>query len=427
MIPSRYKTGHQMRELSPRKIEAAVPRSVEIMFHFVSELVCRAYHRLFSKETLDFCAKLVVLPLICIVITSCSTARFYLQAVAGQMELLAKRQGIEAILLDSTTEQHVRLQLESVQRILNFAKHNLSLPVDGRYREYVELDRGYLVWNVVAAEEFSVEAVLRCYPVVGCAPYRGYFNENMALQEAQRLKRKGYDVYVSGVPAYSTIGWFDDPIVSTFSHWGEPDLAQLLFHELAHSVLFVPGDSAFNEAFATFVGRQGAALYMQDRNLPDDFRVIDEEQELFFEWLLKWRRELGQLYASEKPVYVLRELKGASFKNMESCYQANKQVLGLGRFDAFMERPFDNARMATIGTYYLWVPAFHWLFIKNNGDWPSFFEEAESLGKSSFDERLARLKELRQQEVAQRRYNQSTDDIQCEAFSNHSLNTKLSG
>ncbi len=425
--PSRYKTGHQMRELSPRKTEAAIPRSVEIMVHFASKVVNRAYHRLFRKETWTFCTKLFFLPFICIVIAGCATARFYLQAVAGQMELLAKRQGIEELLLDTATTQHVRRQLESVQRILDFAQYDLFLPVDGQYREYVDLDREYLVWNVVAAEEFSVEAVMRCYPVAGCAPYRGYFNEDMALQEARRLQRKGYDVYVSGVPAYSTIGWFDDPIVSTFSHWDEPDLAQLLFHELAHSVLFVPGDSAFNEAFATFVGRKGGALYIQSRNLLGDFRLIDEEQELLFEWLLSWREELGQLYASEKPVSVLGELKMASFKNMQSCYQANKQVLGHGRFDAFMKRPFDNARMATIGTYYLWVPAFQRLFVENKEDWRSFFEGVETLAKLSFDERLQRLMELREEEVAQRGYNQSPDDIQCETFSNHPLDTKLSG
>ena len=390
------------------------------MVHFVSPLLSRAYHRI----SLTGCILLLV---IAFLVAGCSSARFYVQAVTGQMELLAKRQDIEEILLDTTTESVVRRQLEFVQQILDFSENVLFLPLDDRYRSYVQLDRPYLVWNVVAAEEFSVEALLRCYPVAGCAPYRGYFKKSMANQEALRLRRKGYDVYVSGVPAYSTIGWFDDPIVSTFVHWSESNLAELLFHELAHSVLFIPGDSAFNEAFATFVGRRGVALYMRARNQAGNYPVVDQEQEVLFAWLLRWQRELRRIYASGEPVALLRTRKSALLEEINSCYESNKQLLGRGRFDTFMQIPFDNARMATVSTYHNWVPAFDHLFVENDGDWLAFYTDVKALAKLSLEKRLVRLKVLREQEVAQRRDHQSSDNIQCKSLSDHPLHTKFSG
>ena len=191
-------------------------------------------------------------------LVGCETLGFYQQAIWGQWRIMRERVPLDDALTNGATDAGTREQLQVATGLLDFAEEALLLPVAERYRSFVQLDRDYVVWNVFAAEPYNLDAGYWCYPIVGCAPYRGYFDEARAQRAAERLERRGMEIYLGGVPAYSTLGWFDDPLLSTFLHWPEADLASLLFHELAHGRVWAAGDTAFNESFASFVGEEGA-------------------------------------------------------------------------------------------------------------------------------------------------------------------------
>ena len=197
------------------------------------------------------------------VATGCATLSWYGDAAIGQMRILAARRDVADVLADPRTAPETAANLQRVADILSFAERYLRLETGQRYRTYVALERDTLAWNVFAAPEFSLDAHRWCYPIVGCAVYRGFFDPDKAQREAATLAARGFDVHVGRVAAYSTLGWFDDPLVSTFIDYSDERLAELLFHELAHGTLFVPGDSSFNEAFATFVGREGALEWLR--------------------------------------------------------------------------------------------------------------------------------------------------------------------
>jgi predicted aminopeptidase len=186
---------------------------------------------------------------------------FYWQGVAGGVDLLARARPIEEVIANSP-DGALRARLERVRSIRSFASRELALPDNGSYTRYAELNRAYVVWNVFAAPELSLEPGRWCFPVAGCVAYRGYFAEASARAEAARLAANGQDVHVSGVPAFSTLGWFDDPVLSTFAHWREGEIARLLFHELAHQVAYAKDDTSFNESFATAVEDEGLARWL---------------------------------------------------------------------------------------------------------------------------------------------------------------------
>ena len=263
----------------------------------------------------------------------------------------------------------------------------------GRYRAYVELD-DVPVWVVIAAPEFDIEPIPRCYPLIGCAIYRGYFSRRLAQQEAARLA-VDHDVHLSGSAAYSTLGWFDDPLLSSFIHYDEPDLADLIFHELAHSVVYVGGDSAFNESFAGFVGNAGALLWLARRG--GDWRAYQSElarDAAFARFLDGWRRRLADLY--EQPIGddAMRQLKDELFAAMRADYRRDRQRLGGGRRDVYMDKPFDNARLAGLSAYETFKPAFARLFHLSGEDWAAFFEAVRELGALPAPQRLEQLRRL---------------------------------
>src|SRR6266403_163267 len=198
-----------------------------------------------------------------LIVSGCQTLSFYGQAIKGQYQLLAHRQPIEKLIADSSTPAQLKNQLELVQKLRAFADKELKLPVDGHYTKYVDVHRPFVVWNVEAAPEFSLEPKSWWYPLVGSLEYRGYFSESGARDYAERLRKRGYDVYVGGATAYSTLGWFKDPILNTFVFESEGDLAETIFHELGHQRVFASGDTDFNEAFATTVGQEGARRWLR--------------------------------------------------------------------------------------------------------------------------------------------------------------------
>ena len=187
---------------------------------------------------------------------------YLMQAAGGQMEIASKREPISAVLKDPATPETLRTRLEYVAAARDFASRELGLPDNASYRSYADVGRPYVVWNVFATAEFSVEPRRWCFPISGCVVYRGYFNEARAQRYARRMRGQGADATVGGVAAYSTLGHFEDPVLNTMMGWSDAQLAATLFHELAHQVVYVPGDSEFNEAFATAVEEAGLERWL---------------------------------------------------------------------------------------------------------------------------------------------------------------------
>jgi predicted aminopeptidase len=208
-----------------------------------------------------------------LVVSGCRTLKFYGQAIKGQYQIFAHQQPVDEVIADPKTPDRLKHQLELLQKLRQFGEQELKLPVDGHYRKYVDVHRPYVVWNVQAAPQFSLEPKTWWYPLVGSLEYRGYFSERVATNYANDLRKKGYDVFVGGVDAYSTLGWFKDPVLNTFIYRPEPDLAEVIFHELGHQRLFARGDTDFNEAFATVVGQEGARRWLQSRGDTNSFNA----------------------------------------------------------------------------------------------------------------------------------------------------------
>ena len=318
----------------------------------------------------------------------CANVQFYAQAVTGQAALLFARRDAQDLIDASDTDPALVRQLQLVSRLLRFAEDELHLPVDGRYRGYVELD-GVPVWNVVAAREFSVRALRRCYPLVGCAVYRGYFTRDAAEREAARLSLE-HDVHLYPVTAYSTLGWFDDPILSSFVYYDEAALADLIFHELAHSVVYVPGDSGFNEAFAGFVGNEGAMRWLAATGGDAaGYRERLESAGAYAQFLSDWRGRLANLFSEPIADAAKRQLKAELFAAMRADYRRDRDRLGGGRYDAAMAIPFNNARLALVATYEDSKRNFERLFVEVGKDWPAFHAAVATLAALPADQRLS--------------------------------------
>jgi predicted aminopeptidase len=234
--------------------------------------------------------------------TGCQSVGYYGQAVKGQWEIVARREPMAKLLADPGTPESLKEKLRLVLKLREFAAEELKLPVDGHYERYADIHRRFVVWNVHAAPEFSLKPKAWWYPVVGRLKYRGYFSEPQARRYARRLEREGLDVYVAGVEAYSTLGWFKDPVLNTFIHHDETDLAEILFHELAHQRLFVHGDTDFDEAFATAVAEEGVGRWLRARGENTDrekYQIEQERQAQFVRLVLEARARLRSLYRDE--------------------------------------------------------------------------------------------------------------------------------
>ena len=343
-------------------------------------------------------------------LSGCASVQFYAQAALGQATLMLARWDTDAVLADPGTTPEVAAKLRLIARLLRFAETELELPVGGRYGSFVDSD-AVLLWNVVAAPEFDVAAIPRCYPVVGCAVYRGYFSLEAAEREAARLGVE-HDVYIAPVAAYSTLGWFNDPILGSFLRYDEATLAELIFHELAHSVVYVKGDSAFNESFATFVGTQGAMAWLEHTGADTGSYIAGlAAADAYSQFLRRWREHLATVY--ERPIAddAKRPLKAAAFAAMGACYRRHRPRLGNGRYDRAMATPYNNARLALVATYEDLKPAFEGLFL-DVGDWRAFFAEVKRLASAPKSERHAALAQAsRSQDAAPTGVTCDTDDV----------------
>ncbi|MEQ8859579.1 MAG: aminopeptidase [Pseudomonadales bacterium] len=363
----------------------------------------------------------------------CQTIGYYSHAVLGQWRVLSGRQPVTQVLTaldgrDDARSRQLREQLTLSQKVLDFAETELGLDVGRRYRTYVDLKRPAVVWNLFAAPPLSLQPHTWCYPIVGCAPYRGYFDEALAQRHAAVLAAQGLETYVAPVPAYSTLGWFADPLMSSFIGWPEPDLAELLFHELAHGVVWVPGDVAFNESFATFVGRRGLSEWLvgQGRvDLLEDRRDAALARGRLLDLLERTRAQLAAVYDGDADREHKLEAKARILSALDACYEGHRDGLGGGRYDALMDG-LDNARLVSIATYEDQVPAFAGLFDEAGGRWPAFFDRVRGLAELDDPARRAALGSGDEQ-VADAGDDDGSHEIQCESLARHLLDGETPG
>ncbi len=355
-----------------------------------------------------------ILVLAALALSGCQTLSYYGQAIKGHYQIVAQQNRIEKLLADPQTSALLRAKLQLVQGMRVFAARDLKLPVDGHYEKYADVQRRFVVWNVEAAPEFSLEARTWWYPFVGSLEYQGYFSERGAKRYAARLRKKGYDVCVGGVEAYSTLGWFRDPVLNTFIFNDEPDLAETIFHELAHQRVFASGDTDFNEAFATTVGQEGARRWLRAKGDQAgseryEARVLRTRQ--FARLVAGTREQLQALYgdvrtaqgnlkatgkARATPPDQLRRQKRQLLELLQEEYQNLKaeQWGGDTEYDDWFARELNNAKLNSVAAYYDLVPAFEHLLTQEGGDLERFYQAVRKLARHPKSKRDALLTTL---------------------------------
>lgn len=329
-------------------------------------------------------------------LNGCASVGYYSQLASGQLRLLQAREPIDQVIADPARDPTLRAHLAEARAARTFASAQLHLPDNKSYRLYADIGRPFVVWNVFATPEFSLAPQNHCFPIAGCVAYRGYYSQGAARGEAALQRLRGMDVAIGGVEAYSTLGWFNDPILSSMMHWGDERLATLIFHELAHQRFYVKDDTEFNESFATFVEQQGTRQWRASRGLAPDNGKRMRQREQFIQLVLDTRQRLEQLYTQPLPAEQMRQRKGEEFQRLRSNYEQlrDTQWAGDKYFDAWVYAPLNNARLLPFGLYSQWVPAFAALFQQEGGDWVAFYAAVEKLGSLPIDERKAALKAL---------------------------------
>jgi predicted aminopeptidase len=305
-------------------------------------------------------------------IAGCETVAYYGQAIGGHLQIMGASRPVEDWLADPATPAALRTRLETARRIRAFASGSLGLPDNGSYRSYAQLERPFVVWNVFAAEEFSVAAKQECFPVTGCVAYRGFFSEEAARRHAERLKAQGFDVHVGGVPAYSTLGWFSDPLLSTFISYPDAQLARLVFHELAHQLVYAANDTTFNESFAVAVEEEGVRRWLEAEGRPgelDAFRALQVRRKVFAQKVKEARTRLAEAYKAGLPPDAMRKSKEEEFARLRAEYPAIIPALP------------TNAFLVSIALYTEQVPQFEQL-LKESGSLEAFYARVRELAKS---------------------------------------------
>ena len=350
-----------------------------------------------------------LLVLLAAVLAGCQSIGYYKQAIAGQMEMLSNQQPLPGLIKNPDTSPKLKEKFRLVLALRQFAEKKLSLPVGQHYLRYVDLHRSNAVWNVYAAPELSLKPKSWWFPVVGSVTYRGYFSEAAANTYAAKMRKKGLDVYVGGVDAYSTLGWFNDPVLNTFIEDSERRVASLIFHELAHQRVFISGDTEFNEAFATAVAEEGLRRWLLEKNDPavlQKYQVELARKKRFVDLIGNARRQLESIYGDldvEKPVNASaetdsskREKKKLVLKQLREDYAQLKQEWGgYSGYDEWFDEPINNAQLNTVATYYDLVPAFHQFITENGGQLDKFFGQVKTFSRMSKEKRHRALAEIK--------------------------------
>ncbi len=307
----------------------------------------------------------------------CESIGYYSQAIEGHLGVMASARPIDAWLADPSTSAALRARLETARRIRQYASRELGLPDNGSYLSYADLGRPFAVWNVFAAPQFSVEPKKECFPFSGCVSYRGFFSEEEARRHAAQLREAGYDVHVAGVPAYSTLGWFDDPLLSSFILYSDAQLARLIFHELAHQVVYASGDSTFNESFAVAVEEEGVRRWLETEGRSADlaaFRAAQARRREFAAGVEAARERLKSIYSGGLSKERMLELKRGEFARLRAEY------------GAIVPAEANNAFLASISLYTQLVPEFERL-LAESGSLETFYLRVRELAATKAEYR----------------------------------------
>ena len=325
--------------------------------------------------------------LACLPLAGC----YLLESAEGQLALNASRVPIKTVLARPDTPSRLRTWLELATRIRDFASSDLGLPDNKSYRSYADVKRRFVVWNVFAAPEFSVDPKTWCFPVAGCVAYRGYFKEALARRFESSLKAEGYDVLVGGVAAYSTLGHFSDPVLNTMLDWDEPQLAGLLFHELGHQLIYVKNDTAFNEAFATVVENEGVRRWLAAEGRSDALSTYKAREAKYAEavaMLGVTRARLRALYAGPLGEADKRAAKAAEFERLRGEYQARRDYFGKN-YEWLFGADLNNAMLVSVAAYQDCTPGLEARLKAVDGNLSAFYAEVRALAKRTAAERHA--------------------------------------
>jgi len=331
-------------------------------------------------------------------LSGCTNIAYYAQALEGQVQLMASSRRISDLVADAATDPGLRQKLERASAIREFASRELALPDNDSYRYYADLGRPYVVWNVFAAPEFSVEPQQWCLLFIYCFKYRGYYDKAAADLYADELRQAGADTYVGGVTAYSTLGLFNDPVLNTFLRFGDQEVARLVFHELAHQVVYARDDTAFNESFATTVENEGMRRWLHRSSTPEQLRAFEMRQgrqTQFIRLVTDSREQLREIYSSSLPPDAKRRAKSETLAQMKLTYAGLKASWGNSpAYDRWFSQPLNNASLGSIALYTQWVPAFNALLEQEEGNLPRFYLRVEALARLPKAERATALERL---------------------------------
>lgn len=325
---------------------------------------------------------LAIASAIFLALPSCETLRFYGQATAGQWEILRKSTPNRSVLADPSTSHGLRRQIQSVEEIRSFATNHLHLPGRSSYGKYADLGRPHVVWVLYAAPEFSLEPIKWYYPTVGELGYRGYFREEDTVALAGKLRAKGDDVFVGGVDAYSTLGWFHDPVLNTFVHYSDIDLAEVIFHELTHRKVFHHGDTVFNESFANVVAEEGVKRWLAYHRRDKDLALYKERlvrRREFYQEIDRTRVRLNALYASGRPETEMRAEKARLMSQLQDQFRELRRRWGGHGLEGWLEGKLNNGHLVSVDLYYRQMPRFQNLLAECGGDLDLFFDKADRL------------------------------------------------
>jgi predicted aminopeptidase len=330
--------------------------------------------------------------------SGCANVSYYFQSVSGQLDVWRRERPIEEVIADPATAQALKVRLARVLEIRAFASRELGLPDNASYRRYADLGRPFVVWNVFAAPEFSVQPLQSCFLFAGCVSYRGYFAREDAERFSAGLAEQGYDIHIGGVPAYSTLGYFADPVLNTFIHYSEAEIARLIFHELAHQVAYARDDTVFNESFAVAVEQEGVRRWLArggDATQRKEFERGRRIRAEFSSLVQKHRERLDALYRTQLAPDAMRSRKREILAELEAEYRPlQAEWSGYSGHDRWFASKPNNAQLAAVVAYSQWVTVFETLLAREGGDLARFYAAAKELAALPKEERDLRIRAL---------------------------------
>jgi len=322
--------------------------------------------------------------------SGCMTLGYYVHLAAGEAQVLRARKPIPRVIDDPRTSPELRARLQLAQRARAFASNVLKLPRNDSYTTYADIGRSAVMYNVFATPALSLQPIEHCFLFSGCVAYQGFYHLDRAQALADKLRKQGDDVWIGGVPAYSTLGHFADPLLSTMDDWSDDDIVGTIFHELAHQEVYVKDDTEFDESFATFVQREGLREWHAYNHLPPPDPTSDQHERQFTQLVLATRERLKKLYDGDLPDSEKLQRKQQIFQQLRADYEhlRDTQWHGDHSYDDWFATPINNAKLLPFGLYDRTVPAFAALFKRCGSDWAKFYQAVREIGEGSAEQRL---------------------------------------